>query len=506
MLVFNLQQFLIFRSVITKKQGVREKILLRTGKLMSEKELYNHDYFANLQEMANSKLPNLPLRYKQKYEIVPKKTTCGQYPNLEDLNLYQKYWQRFFSSNGTFLLFSAFYDNRELVKKKPTIRILGMINRFQPKVKTHCQMWFKNMPDAVISRVYDYQHAWFPNWYNKFTYKGSYEPYLMSCKVPRRYEHLVPESVSLVENRCDSAVTNLRVINNRSNVKKDFAVCVKSVVFPDASQAIKLIEWIEFIHHLSGNNTIFMYELQMHPTMKKIIDYYQRKGKTHVTSYALPRYFSDQESSVKDYLRANIQSKWYSEVIQYNDCFYRNMNGYKYIVLLDTDELIIPQGKLKLWKDTIPHMKKASGAKVQDAFLFQNAYFFNEVQKKVPKSLLRNIPKYLHIFTHLYRSRRHTMQHFFVKSFFNTETVFIAHNHTPLACLKFGRCKKFCAPLKYGQLQHYRKTCSSGVPKFICDKYFKRVTVIDDSILKYREPIVTRVICAIKETGIQIRT
>ena len=476
--------------------------------LHSETDFFSPDYIPDLLEMENSlilkqNIPNLPLRYRQNKKSKWKKTSCGQYPNLRDLDLCQKYWQRFRSSNGTFLLFSAFYDDRELVKKKPTIRILGMINRYQPKVKTHCQMWFKNMPDTVISRVYDYQHAWFPNWYNKFTYKGSYEPYLMSCKVPRRYEHLVPESVSLVENRCDSAVTNLRVINNRFNKKKDFAVCVKSMVFPDASQAIKLIEWIEVIYHLSGNNTIFMYELQMHPTMKKIIDYYQQNGKIHVTSYALPRYFSDQESSVIEYLRGDSQSKRYSEIIQYNDCFYRNMNRYKYIVLLDTDELIIPQGKLKLWKDTIPHLKKASGATIPDAFLFRNAYFFDEVQKKVPKYLLRNIPKYLHIFTHLYRSRRHTQQHSFIKSFFNPDTALIVHNHSPLACLRIGRCKKFCVPLKYGQLQHYRKTCSYAISSYICDRYFKADTILDGSILKYQDPIVKRVQFAIKQMNIK---
>ena len=497
---------LSFRSFQSGKQSSRVEREDKTKHVSAVANIRSPDHVPDLLEMENSlirrqNIPNIPLHYSQRMNTRREKASCGQYPNLRDLDLFQKYWQRFRSSNGTFLLFSAFYDNRELVKKKPTIRILGMVNRYQPNVKTHCQMWFKNMPDAVISRVYDYQHAWFPNWYKDIKYRKTYEPYFLSCKVPRRFEHLVPESVSLVENRCDAAATNVRVINNRSNGRKDFAVCVKSLVIENASQALKLIEWIEIIHQLSGNNKIFMYDLQVHPTMKKIIDFYKEVGVVDVTPYTLPRYFNEKEFSIEKYLRKDVKSKRYNEIIQYNDCFYKNMYRYNYIALLDLNELIVPHGKLNLWWEMVSKLEEITKSRVRDAFVFRNVFFFDEHnKKKSPKPISKDVPKYLYFFNHLYRARNYTQPMFYVKSFFNPDTVLVAHNNWPLVCLRIGDCVNYPVLLKYGQLQHYKQLFLTERKKY--DKYLKSGSVPDDRIMKYKKPVINRIKYVVKKLGI----
>ena len=46
----------------------------------------------------------------------------------------------------------------------------------------------------------------------------------------------------------------------------------------------------------------------------------------------------------------------------YNDCFFRNIYKYKYVVILDTDEIIIPNTVLH-WKDMVKVIQKNRGLK-----------------------------------------------------------------------------------------------------------------------------------------------
>ena len=88
------------------------------------------------------------------------------------------YWQILRSSNGTFYLYGAYYDNRTAIQK-PAIRILGMMDRIEPRVKTHCLLWYDGDKDPLITPVFEYKYIWNKKWGN---YKqGLLQPYLMSC-------------------------------------------------------------------------------------------------------------------------------------------------------------------------------------------------------------------------------------------------------------------------------------------------------------------------------------
>jgi len=41
---------------------------------------------------------------------------------------------------------------------------------------------------------------------------------------------------------------------------------------------VRLVEWIELLN-LLGADKIFMYQLQVHPNITKVLDHYQREGK-----------------------------------------------------------------------------------------------------------------------------------------------------------------------------------------------------------------------------------
>ena len=159
-------------------------------------------------------------------------------------------------------------------------------------MKTHCQLWFNGTREPVISKVLEYKYIWYRKWGN---YKpGIFQPYMLACQLPKTHWDKVPLSVSIVENVCDTATNNLRVIYNKlpegQKAKKEFAVCVKGLDFPTDDLSVRLIEWIELLHVL-GADKIFLYNLEIHPNVTKVLNYYQDKGYVDLTPISLPGNF-----------------------------------------------------------------------------------------------------------------------------------------------------------------------------------------------------------------------
>ena len=76
-------------------------------------------------------LPNLPLVYlADKKGFHYKNKTCAKFPTIYDININNIYWQETDTTNGTFYLYGAYLDVRKNNRLGPTVRILGMINRW----------------------------------------------------------------------------------------------------------------------------------------------------------------------------------------------------------------------------------------------------------------------------------------------------------------------------------------------------------------------------------------
>ena len=95
----------------------------------------------------------------------------------------------------------------------------------------------------------------------------------MSCQIPHSHWGKVPVSVSLVENKCEYANNNIRVVYNRkkpkTSSKKTFGVCVKGLDFPGEDLSLRLVEWIELVT-LLGAGKIYMYLMDVHPNVLKV--------------------------------------------------------------------------------------------------------------------------------------------------------------------------------------------------------------------------------------------
>jgi hypothetical protein len=170
--------------------------------------------------------------------------TCAKFPDLFDLRFKNDLWQVQKTSNGTLLLFNAYWDERNGTK----IRIVGMYDVY-PTDAFFCQFWYPNSDKPV------FVESELPFWMfsRKWGADNGYfiHPYLISCKAEMINGQL-PTSVSLVERECDNATNNLKVFRSQGEKNKNFVVCVKGLSFPYQDMTTRLAEWIEYLNILGG--------------------------------------------------------------------------------------------------------------------------------------------------------------------------------------------------------------------------------------------------------------
>lgn len=98
------------------------------------------------------------------------------------------------------------------------------------------------------------------------------------------------------------------------------------------------MEWIETLRVL-GVKKIFFYEYFINLKLRKILDSYEHEGFIEVTKTSLPGILPNDAKLRHLYLRGRKLDQWLTELIPYNDCFYRHMYDYEYITCLDVDEV-----------------------------------------------------------------------------------------------------------------------------------------------------------------------
>lgn len=394
-----------------------------------------------------------------------------------ELEFSNIYWQTQRTSNGTFQLLGAYYDIREASPLGPAVRILGMIDRIEPTVKTFCQFWFDDHKEPVIVKTFEYRYIWQRYWGN---YKqGIYQPYLIACQIPKDFHGFVPASVSIVENECDTATNNLRVIYNRppDDKKKGFAVCVKGLDFLYDDLSVRLVEWIEMLRIL-GADKIYFYELQFHSNMSKILKYYEQEGLVEVTPLTLAGGQPNIPGFQHLYLSKHLNHKRQNEIIPYNDCLYKNMYMYDFIALLDIDEVIIPKHDMT-WGELMQRvLYKSRLVKngTYPSYNVRNVYFLHE-----NRTLYDDIPQYMLMLQHVNRAQNYSKPGENIKCFHNPERVLSLHNHFPLLCLE-GRCTSYSIDSEDAQMQHYcelKKRCEQ----------FREESIVDATIWKYKDEL-----------------
>ncbi|XP_054279522.1 uncharacterized protein LOC128997811 [Macrosteles quadrilineatus] len=447
--------------------------------------------FTNLQviDQIEQYVPSLPIGLWEKYkDRFYNNVTCVKYPYVYYLKFNNNFWQVLDTSSGIFYLYAAYYDNRTLSRIGPSVRILAMVDRVDPNVIIYCQMWFQNIKEPVVVKVAKYNYIWHKSWGSPGP--GDLHPYLMTCPIPREYRNEVPDSVGIVEEKCDMSSNNLRVIYKKPEKKKDFAVCVKGLDFPYQDVSVRLIEWIELLKVLGADKIIF-YQYQVHQNISKVLKFYQEEGNVDVVPITLPGYQPNIPGLQHEYLKDHSFRILRNEPIHFNDCLYKNLYSYKYIVLMDSDEVIMPK-KESSWEGLLHSL---SPGKIKDSYYVQNVYFFDDLRQH---GWTEEIPQYMHMLQHVYRSRNFTMPGHYIKAFHDPERILTLHNHFPVECLG-PQCDTYAIATDVAQLQHYRADCVGELME-VCDEY-KNNIVKDATIWRFKNILVNRVSATLNKLG-----
>ena len=171
-----------------------------------------------------------------------------------------------------------------------------------------------------------------------------------------------------------------------------------------------------------------------------------------------------------------------------------NISRYKYVVNIDTDEVILPANHTD-WHAMMEHIEDISTREKIGGWTFNSTYFLDDMTKKATEG----IPEYLHMMQHVYRSANYTKPGQYVKCFHNPQKALILHNHFPLGCLG-GVCTSYPVDTGLAHLQHYRQDCVNTLKKS-CANDFKSNSVKDTTIWKVKDTVIQRTNEALQKMG-----
>ncbi len=227
-----------------------------------------------------------------------------------------------------FRFFSAYYDNRPDVKDGgPVIRILGI------QTKNHvsqlfCKLHLKN-GDAYCLR----EEAQFV-YLDEESQRLRDVEVMYLCPVPKEVTPVGINLSPLSDCLGDDHIIHIKYPGTLNHIKHNMSACFIAAsggyLLPANQQA--LLEQIE-LSLLMGAQHITLYIVGGADQIKSTLDYYKRRNILTVLPWkpgdrALHRF---------------------GATLILNDCIYRNMNQYKFVVYLTLDSIVIPEVKTTWW-------------------------------------------------------------------------------------------------------------------------------------------------------------
>ena len=294
--------------------------------------------------------------------------------------------------NHKFFVYSAYYDIRDVFK--PSVRVIGVTltkesdkvmcrlynAKREPKSNISLQQHDQPFVDVSANIIIMQEH------YNK-TYHACY----VLCPLPghkpyNSKENFIPDFVSIIPiSSPNTNITNiLPVINSKNGGtgtykvnKTDIGVCVKPL-HSYYNHVVDLIEFIE-LNMILGVTKFIFYNETMSPDVSCVLNYYKNIHKSvSVMAWNLGEYLNSHE----------IQNR--AVLASWNDCVYRNMNEFNYLMTIDIDEYIIPHRHDNI-QEMITHLDsmyfklydslKWNNPSQRSCYNFMNAFFYLDYGK-----------------------------------------------------------------------------------------------------------------------------
>lgn len=256
-------------------------------------------------------------------------------------------WQRVPNTKDKFFVFSAYYDDR----RSKTIRVIAAA-RTRLADKVVCRFWFADGRDSV--NVFGTNRLIRENWNLK------YSAYFILCPL-KQAKLPIPTEVSIVKYGDRSVPNKLVVHVNREIYKtaEGIAVCVKPLHY-EYNKVENLIEFIE-LNRLLGVNHFVLYNHTVGTEVGCVLRRYMLDGIVSVLPWQLD--IASQKEIRTEGLFAAL-----------NDCLYRTMYRFRFVLMIDLDEFIVPYKNSTLTAMLQTLMQK--NPERTGAYSFQNAFFY----------------------------------------------------------------------------------------------------------------------------------
>ncbi len=386
-------------------------------------------------------------------------------------------WHQHESDLHHVYMYSSYYDERQDNGFYPSIRILAIAKTIKEDV--YCQVWYPNVLNPVVKKIKIKKNG--GGHYLNGTF---YEQYYFVCHLDTSYP--IPRHVSVVSHPCDKANHLVPIyIPIRAPYEHEFGVCVPVAFWKIDPH--RLVEWIEANRYF-GVGEINIYHVEMSEETLQILQHFERND-TIVKLHHLP--------SVPKYERTRGGNKIGSP-ISLNDCLYRNTYRYRWTIIIDFDELIVPR-KHSNYKDMVGHIiaKEKLKNNPPPSLTFRNAYFWTGcgTQKDKPKeSIFLRYLKREEPSAYLYAS----------KSILDPRRCISAFNHYCYHRFPMRqKDEKWTIDVDFNVAlsHHYRENYKDKKGKNKCDE-FKKKGIKDETMLKFKGALTSNVEKQLKILGL----
>ena len=218
----------------------------------------------------------------------------------------------------------------------------------------------------------------------------AYEGWIYSCVLPVTMQTL-PHNISAVSlsprQTHGKTLTTLNVKTippETSLAARQIGVCVPPL-FGDLSLS-HLINFIQMCKVL-GADTVFMYLGSVSSEIKKFLKYHSiNDASLSVIGWDLPKNVSGLEDRI-----------WYhGQLLAVQDCLYRNMDSFHYLLFMDLDEMLVPQ-ETRTWQEMLTQVFTTEAKRSVAALSFKSVFFDPTRVPEESENIL--------YFQHLHRTR-----------------------------------------------------------------------------------------------------
>ncbi len=329
----------------------------------------------------------------------PSCTTIAK-PN-QPFSLHKSFWHTLMESHIEMYMYSAIYDDRKAGGDAPYVRILAIGSKVKDM---HCHLWYPGITHALtVKAKID------TNGRGHLVEKKFLGQYFFSCLLPTGSD-VIPDHVTMSSNPCSEATNMIPITNPKHESDSiDFGICVPISFWH--VDPYRIVEWVE-MNKLFGVEEINVYPCNMSASSMEVLEYFQSQGILRIFPMPPPR-AGHTRDGVKVGSPASI-----------NDCLWRNMYRYKYAVIIDFDEIIVPKVT-----DTYHEMLDYIDVKHRlrgrhKSYTFRNTYFW--VGCSVNSGILSDNKTYMFRYT---ASEKPSHFGYSAKSFLSPLTCLSAFNH-----------------------------------------------------------------------------